>query len=43
MTEKVEELLGETVIAKNETYWTSQLKMVRELVDFDVDKVVELR
>ena len=30
MTKKMEELLGKTVIAKNETCWDSQLKMVRQ-------------
>ena len=39
MTEKLEELLGKTVNAKNETCWTSQLKVVRQLVKIDVDKV----
>ena len=42
-TEKVEELFGKTVIAKNETRWNSQLKMVRRLVEIDVDKVVDKR
>ena len=42
-TEEVEEILGETVIAKNETCWNSQLKMVWELVEIDVDKVLDKR
>ena len=42
-TEKVEELLDKTVIAKNETCWNSQLKVVRQLVEIDVDKVVDKR
>ena len=40
MIEKVEELMGTTVIAKNETCWNSQLKVVRKLVEIDVDKIV---
>ena len=43
MIEKVEELLGKTVIAKNETCWNSQLKVVRQLVEIDVDKIVDNR
>ena len=43
MTEKVEELLDKTVIAKNETCWNFQLKVVRQLVEIDVDKVVDKR
>ena len=41
--EKVEELLGETAIAKNETCGNSQLNVVRQLVKIDVDKVVDKR
>ena len=43
MIEKVEELLGKTVIAKNETCWNSLLKVVRKLVEIDVDKIVDNR
>ena len=39
----MEELLGITVIAKNETCWSSQLKVVPQLVEIDVDKVVDKR
>ena len=41
--EKVEELLGKTVIAKNEACWNSQLKVVRKLVEINVDKIVDNR
>ena len=43
MIEKVEELLGKTVIAKNEVCWNSQLKVVRKLVEIDIDKIVDNR
>ena len=39
----MEELLGKTVIDKNETCWNSQLKVVQQLVEIDVDKVVDKR
>ena len=42
-TEKMEALYGKTLVAKNETRWNSQLKMVRRIVEVDVDKVVEKR
>ena len=38
-TEKMEEVLGKTLISKNETQWNSQLKMVRRLLEVDLDKV----
>ena len=43
MIEKVEELLGKTVIAKNEACWNSQLKVVQKLVEINVDKIVDKR
>ena len=42
-TEKMETLYGKTLLAKNDTRWNSQLKMVRRIVEIDVDKVVEKR
>ena len=42
-TEKMEALYGKTLIAKNETRWNSQLKMVRRIIEVDIDKVVEKR
>jgi len=42
-TEKMEHLYGKTLPAKNDTRWNSQLKMVRQIVEIDVDKVVEKR
>ena len=42
-TEKMEALYGKPLIAKNETRWNSQLKMVRRIIEIDVDKVVEKR
>ena len=37
----MEALYGKTLVAKNETRWNSQLKMIRRIVEVDVDKVVE--
>lgn len=42
-TEKMESLYGKILIAKNETRWNSQLKMVWQIVEVDVDKVIEKR
>ena len=42
-TEKIERLYGKTLVFKNETRWNSQLKMVRRLIEIDVDKVVDRR
>ena len=40
-TEKMETLYGKTLIVKNARRWNSQLKMVRRIVEIDIDKVVE--
>ena len=37
----MEALYGKTLIAKNETRWNSQQKMIHRVVEVDVDKVVE--
>ena len=39
----METLYGKTLIAKNVTRWNSQLKMVRRIVEIDIQKVVEKR
>ena len=40
-TDRLDQLYGKTLVAKNETRWNSQLKMVRRLLEIDVEKVVE--
>ena len=35
-TEKMEALYGKTLIAKNETRWNSQLKMIHQVVEIDI-------
>jgi hypothetical protein len=40
-TGKIEEMYGKTLVSKNETRWNSQLKMIRRLLEIDVEKVVD--
>ena len=41
VTDRLDQLYGKTLVAKNETRWNSQLKMVRRLLEINVEKVVE--
>lgn len=34
-------MYGKTLVSKNETRWNSQLKMIRRLLEIDVEKVVD--
>ena len=34
-TDRLDQLYGKTLVAKNETRWNSQLKMVRRLLEID--------
>ena len=42
-TEKLDSFFHKALISKNETRWNSQLKMVRRVIELDVNEVVEKR
>ena len=39
ITEKLESLFNKTLVSRNETHWNSQIKMVRQVLQVEVNDI----